>query len=411
MPFTNFVLRLKTSGNKKFLYLLSMALFFWSVFDGTVSYVTPLKITEGGVSKTAMGLIYSSSSIAGAFFDFILSKFLKNTHYRRLFLLMFGVCAVYPLLLWAAKSVLVFVVAMCLWGLYFDLQIFGTFDFVSRRSKAEEHASSFGIIAVFKSLGYLIAPILAGMVIGEVVGFEPFAISLFFLLASFFTFVLLSRMENRDSFAASKEIVHKKINILVEIHLWQKIGRILLPVLVFTMMLNVFDAFFWTIGPLYSENFRSFEGFGGWFMATYTLPTLFMGWLVGSITGRFGKKRTAFATFLFCCLLLLPLPFLKNPYLVLAASLLSATMGSLAWPSIKGAFVDYTTEAGIYEREIEGLGDFFSNIGYVIGPAFAGFLSDKIGNSGAFFALGLFGAITSLILLIFTPRKIILKTK
>lgn len=408
MPSLNdFYARVKTyQTDHRILYFGSLMIFFWAMFDGIVSYVTPLVITERGLSKTAMGLIYASSSVAGALFDFLLSKFLKSTHYRRLFFIMFVICFGYPLLLWKAQTVFMFVLAMAIWGLYYDFKNFGSFDFISRHSKKEEHSSNFGVLGIFQSLGYLIAPILAGILIGGLVGTRPFIAAFLFLVISFLFYLILFKSAKTQGVKIPEEKIFKPINAMVELHLWKKIGKILLPVLFFILILYVYDAVFWTIGPLYSENFASFSGFGGLFMAMYTLPMLLTGWFVGSLTKRFGKKKTAFFSFLISSFFLLSLPFLKNPYLVLVTVFVSSMIGSFAWPAIKGAFVDYITESSKYEKEIEGLVDFFTNIGYVIGPMFAGFLSDKVGNGGAFSALGVLGITTTLILIFTTPRKI-----
>lgn len=397
--------------NRRLLYNASLMIFFWSIFDGIISYITPLVITAGGLSKTTMGLIYSGSSVFGAVFDFLLSKFLKNTHYRKLFFLMFAICFGYPFLLWKAYSVFLFIVAMAFWGLYYDLMNFGCFDFVSRTAKTNEHSSSFGVLGVFKSLGYLIAPLLAGWLVVKAVETKPFLAALLFLAISFLFYLLLLSLTKNGSRETIKEKIYKPVNVLVELHIWKKVGLVLLPVLIFTMLLYVFDAFFWTLGPLYSQDFKNFSNFGGLFMTMYTLPTLLTGWVVGRLTKKFGQKRTAFVSFLIFSVCLSFLALLRNPYLILSLVFFSSMIGSLAWPAIKGAFVDYITESFKYEKEIEGLGDFFINIGYVLGPMLAGFFSDKIGNSNAFSVLGMAGVLVTLVLMVVTPKEIKIAVK
>src|SRR4030042_2897017 len=145
------------------LFLFSLILFSWTVFDGIISYIAPILITSRGISNTAMGMIIGFSSLAGAVFDFLLSKFLRNTDYRRLYFYPFLLCLLFPLVLWQAKTIWVFLAAMTLWGLYYDLYNFANFDFVGRHSAPTEHSSCFGILEVFKSLGYFIGPIIAGL--------------------------------------------------------------------------------------------------------------------------------------------------------------------------------------------------------------------------------------------------------
>jgi len=59
-----------------------------------------------------------------------------------------------------------------------------------------------------------------------------------------------------------------------------------------------------------------------------------------------------------------------------------------------------------YEKEIEGLEDFYTNLGFVIGPILAGVIADKMGNQTAFSVLGVFGAMMALLLFKITPRQI-----
>jgi hypothetical protein len=63
------------------LWAVSLMILFHSLFDGITAYTVPFVLLDAGFSKAEMGLIYASSSGAGALFDIILSKFLKNTHF------------------------------------------------------------------------------------------------------------------------------------------------------------------------------------------------------------------------------------------------------------------------------------------------------------------------------------------
>lgn len=387
--------------------LASLMILFWAVFDGIISYLTPLLITQRGFSKTTMGIIYSTSSVAGAIFDFILSKNLKNTHFRRVFLLMFALCAGYPLLLWKSNTAFVFVIAMAVWGLYYDLMNFGFYDLISRKSKINDHCANSAIIEIFKCIGYLIAPLSAGiLIIDAFVGAAPFWAAFAFLFVSFLFYLLLSKIEKKQKSQVVEEKSYKQINVLRELHIWKKIGFVIWPALVFTALLSIFDAFFWTVGPLFSQSFPTFEDYGGLIMSAYTLPVLITGWTVSKLTKKFGKRKIAFVSTALASLFLFPLAKTQNPYLILVFILLSSFIGSLAWPAIKGSFADYITEDFKYEKEIEGLGDFATNFGYILGPLLAGILSDKLGNSNTLAVLGAIGAVISIFLLFAGPKKV-----
>jgi MFS family permease len=308
--------------------------------------------------------------------------------------------------MWHSKTVWFYLLGMFVWGLYFDLLNFGDYDFISRETDHEHHASAFGIMDVFRITGYLIAPILAGLVISELVDWKAFALALLFLSFSVIMFVVSIILAKRHK--APKEIHHrhKPVDILLELRLWRRIGKQLWPLLLFTIMLNIYDSFFWTVGPLLSEHLKTIHPFGGFLLTIYSLPSLFMGWVVGNVSHHFGKKNTAFVSFIAGSLVLSSMFLLHSPFAILVVVFLASAFSAMAWPSIKGAFADYVSESQPVESEIEGLADFSNNIGFVIGPIIAGFLSDQVGNTGAFALLGLSGVFLVLVIKLVTPKSI-----
>lgn len=391
---------------RKPLFLVSLMLFTWTLFDGTVSYISPLAITKAGFSETSLGLIIGSSSVAGAVFDFLLSKFMRNTHYRRVYLLMFVLSFLFPFLLWKASTIWMFFAAMAVWGFYYDLENFGNFDYVGRKLSQEEHARGFGIMSIFKNLGYMLAPLITGFIIGTYLDWKPYILMLIFLFLSliFYIALFVVARKNKQEFIADKEI--KRKSFPKEISVWQHIIKLLFPVLILTMFLNILDAFFWTIGPIIAENFSSIHPFNGLFMTAYSFPTLLAGWVVGNFAKKFGKKKTAFLSFSFGCLILSYFALAHNPLIFLLIVFLSSCFTAIAWPAINGAYADYIAESPSYEKEIESIEDFFTNIGYVVGPILAGFLADKFGNITTFSLLGSTGAVIGILLIWITPRKI-----
>lgn len=404
--FRHLVRHVETYGLRhQALYFFCLVILFWAIFDGITTYVVPLVLTQNGLSKTQMGLIYASSSFFGAIFDFLMCKFVKNSYYRRLFLLMFGLSFLYLLTLAIARTVLFFLLAMMLWGFYYDLKNFGSYDFIARFTKSREHSSSFGVLTVFQAAGYLIGPLIAGFLIAERVELPPFIAAGIFLLISFIMLIFIFRKEK----AYPQEIIERQYNykgFLNEIGLWLKIDRVLLPVLLMATILNIVDAFFWTVGPLLAESFASYHQFAGLFLSAYELPALFVGWFVGSVTRKFGKKRTSFISLLGGSLLLSSIGYVNSPMVLVLIVFLSSALMSFAWPALRGVFADYINETGKYEKEIEGLEDLYTNVGYIIGPALAGFLADQIGNAKTFTVLGVAGALVAAYLLKVTPRKI-----
>lgn len=393
--------------HQKIIYSASLLLLFLALFDGFLAYILPIKITGLGFSATSMGLILASSNIFGLIFDFVLARYLTNTNYRRLFLIVFGLCFIYPLILWSAKTVPVFMMGMAVWGLYGDLNNFAVFDFVSRRTKSIEHSQSFGILDIFKSLGYLISPIIAGLIVVNSVDFFPFSISISFLIiALIFYLILLQMSPKRDLPGFDHSNTYRKYNFFKEFHIIKSVGITLFPVLLFNTLLHIYDGAIWTIGPIFGSTMDGFADFGGFLMTAYILPSLLVGWYIGPITARFGKKRTAFVSFLISSLFLMPISFTSNPFIILLLIFLSSIGSAMSWPAIRGAYADYISESNVYSKEIESLNDFTNNLGYIIGPAMAGILSDIFGMRNIFMILAIVSIFTVGYLIMVTPKHI-----
>jgi predicted MFS family arabinose efflux permease len=141
-------------------------------------------------------------------------------------------------------------------------------------------------------------------------------------------------------------------------------------------------------------------------MFIYQLPFIVVGWFSEKITHKIGKKITAYSCFLLGSLVL-TLFFWLNDYLsILLIIFFSSLLVSLAWPAIKGAYVDYLIESPQFKSEIEGLNDFSTNMGQIIGPISAGLLADSMGIYNTFGFIGLINIALVLVVLSFTPKQI-----
>jgi MFS family permease len=383
-------------------------IFFWALFDGIVSFITPLVINNAGLSQTKLGIIIGSSSVFGALFDLLLSKVFTKVHYRRIYLLMLLSCFLYPLILWEAKTIWMYLAAMAIWGLYYDLQNWGGFDAIGRLSTESERSRNFSRLYQFRALGYLIAPILIGLIIGQSIGWKPYVLMMFFIVIACL-FYISSAQRTAKKTISKHEASLKQFGFIREIRLWQKVGKVIWPVLMFTMFMYVTDAFFWTLGPLFGEKFGNLHLGSGIFITMYTLPPLLSGWMVSKLTKIFGKKFTAYSSLSLGFLLLALFPLFGVGYGLLILAFLASSFISIAWPSINSAYVDYLRESPAVQKEIEALADSFTNVGYIFGPFFAGLLADIFDIQKAFAVLGGVGCIMMIILFYFTPKKITIK--
>jgi MFS family permease len=380
-------------------------LLFWAVFDGLGSYTLPVLMFDRGISETTIGLIIGSSSLFGALFDYVFGRFVKQPNYRRIYMVMFSICAIYPLLLIGAETVAMYILAMCVWGIYYDLFNFGNFDFVAREVAVEKHATGFGIMGVFRALGYIIAPVIGGLATGYILGWNYAVLMWLFLCMAIIAYVVLVISTSKRGGAVRVTIPifpAEKFSL----KMMARVTKRLYPVLICTGLVSIFDSFYWTIGPLFSEQIPVASHLNGLFITLYEIPALLMGWFAGKITMRYGKKKTAFTSAFLSSCLLLTFPILAQSNLIFLMVFLSSVFFALCLPSVNAAYADYISDSPSMENDIESVADLFANIGYIIGPILAGLLADRHGIANAFGFLGILGMSVSFILLRITPKKI-----
>lgn len=398
-----------SNGAHASLYLVCAMSLFWTMSEGIVSFIAPLKIEEAGFSDTMMGVILGTSSIAGALFDLVAVRLFKDTYYKRIFAAMFFLCLIFPLVLAQATTPLFFVLAMAIWGVYYDLRNIGNYDFVARTSADENSSGHFGLIQSFQSVGWILGPIISGFLIGETVGWKSFAAIYVFLGIALVCFLGLAALKGKETDSSEERSAREcRRGVWSEVRMLGKVGRILFPALLLIFFLNFTDAFFWTIGPLFAEHL----GLGIWaglLLTAWSLPGLLLGWIVGTKIRAKGKEHIAIrAQFIAACCLI-PIAFAGHALAVIFLVFVAACFSSIAWPAIQGAFADYIKERRDLDKEIEGLVDLYTNLGYVFGPILAGICADTLGYGGTFTALGIFGATTALILYFSVHKRISMK--
>lgn len=395
-------------GADSTLFSVGMMIFFFVIFDGVLMYLAPIIITGTGISESLMGLIIGSSSIAGMLFDFVLCRAIKETHYRRVFLFMLMLAAVYPIFLFGGTTITIYLIAMAVWGFYYDFYNIGTLDFVERTADPVQHVSNFGVLRAFEGLGYLLAPFVGSVLLLLVHPGPRMLLALAVPLVISFLFyaiIMLRPTVERKEYVGS----HQKdvLTFLTEMHLWKEIGIVLLPILALTLTINLVDSAIWTFGPIFSEHVGKDFGFsGGVFMTAYALPPLLVGWVVGIIARKHGMKRTAQGAIAVGSILLMCVGLATSPMFLIILIFLASFSLAIGWPSINAIYTDHIQGTPAYRKEIETLQDLFTNVGDTSGPIVGGYMAQYLGATHTFVALGGVGVVIATILFLRTPRGV-----
>ncbi len=389
--------------------VLALMIFFFMVCDGIVGFFVPIAISDMGLNHLQTGILIGSSSFAGLLFDQFLLRVIKQPHFRRLYLYMFLFAVLLPLIIWKSSSVVLFLLGMTVWGVYYDLFNCGTMDFVGRYSKKTDHTKDFGIIAVFFSLAYFLAPLIASSFTDERVHGTPFIVAYLFLAVAFSLFLFLKK-------ATNKKLSHALPEQTVLIKKTDRIGffrvvRILLPILLVSMIMNIVESTYWTIAPQI-EHIEGFSyNFGGILMSLHQMPILFIGWFAGKLSEKHSKKHVAFLALMMGSLFLTSFFFIHHPYLILLVNVLASCCFAFVWPMINALYAGQDIQTPEHETQIETAHDSFTNIGYIIGPVIGGLIAQLAGPLQTFAWIGVIGVVLSTFLFITTPRHLIIHRK
>ena len=389
------------------LLTVGLMIFFFVIFDGVLMYLAPIVITGAGISESLMGLIIGSSSIAGFAFDFVLTRVVREAHYRRMFLLMLLLGALYPLFLFGGTTVTFYLVAMAVWGFYYDFYNMGTLDFVERTADPTHHASNFGSLRAFEGLGYLLAPFIGSLLL---LRFQPgprmlLALAVPLVLSFLFYLAIATRPASGEDGTSGMDR-RDATGFLTEMRLWRTIGTILLPALALTLTINMIDSAVWTFGPLFSEEFGRASGMpGGVFMIAYALPPILVGWLVGLITRTYGTKTIALAAVGGGSVILVSVGLTRMPIVLIGLIFMASFCFAIGWPTINAVYTEYIERIPGYRKETETLQDMFTNFGDTIGPILGGSMAQYLGYAHTFVALGAVGAAIAAVLMISEMRR------
>ena len=381
-----------------------IVIFLISLADGVMSYTAPVFIENNLNNAGKMGLIIAASSFSGLVFDFLIGELFSKKSYRFYLLGAIILAFLFPLIFLTLPSKAVFFIfGMVAWGIYYELIRFSDFHFIHAYVEKDKHAKSWGTLLIFKSLAYTLGPLIASLLISKYFNLS-FISALSFVLLALLLFLAFSRTykKKEQGFGESP----KKVSMIRELKIWKILFRKIWPLWIFIFAIFMLDATFWTAGAVLSETLKQKSAFGGFLLTVYMVPGLFMGLLAQKASKPLGKKKIAFISGLLNGLILILVGFTQNIPIILILVFFSSILGALSVPEILATFEDYVSRLPGFGNDMISLERTGENASYILGPIIAGFLAQILGFQKVFSVMGLLLAVTAIVALIFTPRKI-----
>lgn len=389
------------------LLFFCVIIFFLEMADSIMAYVAPIFLENGVQNSFYMGIILSSSSVAGLLCDAIFPSIFRAK--KHLFFLWNTVilALLFPaIFLFFPHAVPEFLIAMAIWGIYYEFLVFSKAYFIEAFIRMDRHAMAWGILNTFRSLTMVVSPLAVPLLLDQGTTL-PLMVTFSFLIASLVGIVLFNTFFPQKERPVVKEVVVKKTSALKELIIWRHLIVRIWPIFLFTMVLYVLEATFFSVGILASEELRQISWFGSLLIPAYVVPSLFTGFFVQKLGSRIGKKRVAFVCGAVGGILLSLTMFLTvTPLILIAVIFVSSIFTSIAYPAILAVTQDYITRLGEFGGEMVGLQNAAASVGYIVGPMLAGWAAMEFGNMQAVAGIGLLLVLVAVINLIFVPRKV-----
>ncbi|KKR55224.1 MAG: hypothetical protein UT93_C0025G0010 [Candidatus Woesebacteria bacterium GW2011_GWF1_40_24] len=349
------------------LLTFSLILFFIRLSDSIIAFWAPNQIQNSLNNPIIMGAIISFQSLVGFASDLVFPKIFKTVHTRRLFF--------WAILLSALTS-------------------------VALASSTLMRAAAWGFTGIFVNLAYFLGPFIATKLLSSGILITQGTIIIFLVAA----LIILSVGKKKNE--TSETVDFGSANPLLELKHWATLSKAVWPALTIGLLLGFIDATFYTVGAVWTEKLSLVNPWGVWFLPLYLLPSICLGIPLSNWRIENGKKKLAEKFLGVAGVFFILIGINSSIQWQLAMVALAASAVAVCYPLLEGVYTDILTRMGSEKKDMIGLTGSALNISYIIWPVFAGLISARVGERMTFSWLGVMILVSSLILLLVTPRKI-----
>lgn len=356
----------------------------------------------------------SSSSVIGILCDFLIPLIFSKYTWK--FQLITGILLAITFPIATALGdiysiIWMFVIAVLLWGIYFEFLMFTQQSFIVEEEKPKAYAKDWGIIEFLTDVVEVVAPIIGALLL--IHGVFAYTTATLMVEAIALVFALLLVVTKRNIPTQQPQSALKEyINFFKEIKYWKILTKKVYIILIMAVVVEMSFATFQTFAGLYGEQIIHNPNWTWLVLGCSIAPTLFGAFIVSRSNITHGKKRLSQLAILVSGLVLSLLFFFNNQLIpILAIIFVSNLIISVCWPLDDAIYSDLQNRLKDKKMSLIGLSQASYSIAYIIAPSMMGFVADRVGYNSTFAIIGLFTAFVAVILLIITPKKIRLPLK
>jgi MFS family permease len=383
--------------------LFSLILFFIRLSDSIISYWAPNQIQQSLGSPIIMGAIISFQSVVGMAADLIFPRLLKSIRVRRLIFWAIILSALTSFFLTAGTLkpiIAIFIATMTLWGIYYELISFASFQFIGEVVPPEMRAGSWAFTGIFLNLAYFLGPFIANQILGKGYLITQGTVVIFLVSA----LALLTFTKHVHDAPASVDF--SALNPWTEFKRWLTLSEHIWPVIVISLVLGFIDSTFYTVGSVWTQKLSAVNPWGVWFLPLYLLPSICLGIPLARWEINSGKKKLSEKYLALAGLIMAGIGISESVSWQLAVVCLSSAALAVCFPLIGGVYSDIISRMGSKKNDMIGLTNSVTNISYIIWPTFAGLIASKVGERLTFSYLGVGVFMVAIALILVTPKKL-----
>lgn len=403
----------KTKLNTKSMFIVfGLALAFLFLVECTMSYYYPIALEGALGSNLSAGLVIGLCNIIALACDLVFPELFRKKTWKFLFLAAILIQIGFPLftnLAVASGFVALFIVAGIFWNIYYEFMAFARQNYIVTNEKKEDYSRVWGIISIIVSLASIIGPILGSEILNMPVSSRFVVFGALQAITLIISLLLVSMSPHKEQDTKLKTRVNRKLSIFKDMKLWEILGSKVFPIIVVGVIISFINGSVMTFGGLMGVELFDKAGLDWIIVFTFAVPSILASLVLTRFPVRKFKKLLSQMLIILSGFTLCMLPFFRvHPEMIIIGFFLCSLFLSIAWIFNEAVYSDLADRAGEEKLYINGMERINDSIGYLFGPIIIGMLADRTDYYIAFSFIGFVCMIIGIILMMTTPRKIMI---
>lgn len=401
-------------GHKKLLNhnttFILIASVLWLIAYNGIEFVFPSYLESIGKSYATIGILISIIAFGGVLIDLPLGNACSRFSRKKLMILglVVSIIAVASIFLFT-KNIYLAIIFFVL-GMGYQTWVVPRDSYFASLSKSSNRSSMYGLNAETQYLGQSIGPILCGFFLLYFGYNKSFIFYIVFALLAIIIVHFSIKKEKHSELSASGLMSSMKFSSYVEgFKLLKKFGIFGVSLLLTSFMIMLFEAVLWALQPLfYGPDILNIPPhLGGLLLACFSIPGIILSYPAGKIADKYGRKKILILSLLLIGISLILFSQITNIYFIFLSAIIISIGWVFALPALDGLIVN---TLNVSENvAIIGVWGLFVDMGFVIGPLYAGVMSQLFGIRNTFMSVGIIFLTIAPLLILLKPKRNLIK--